>query len=58
MNQSAPAAAASVSLAADDDRQVDPIHERSGCTRDIVSSVTDTPFGSHQFAVRDPEGHT
>jgi len=48
----------SVCLAAESDVAVDAIHARAQAHgADIVVPLGDTPFGSHQFVVRDPEGN-
>ena len=48
-----------VCLAADYDGEVDAIYERAlAAHAEVVQPLADTPFGSHQCAVRDPEGHT
>ena len=48
-----------VCLTATSDHEVDLIYERAlSAHAEIVQPLTNTPFGSHQFAVRDPEGHT
>ena len=49
---------AAVCLAGESNAEVDSAYERveaSGAK--IVSELADTPFGSHQFAVRDPQGN-
>ena len=47
-----------VCLAADSAVAVDAIHTRAQAHgADVVVALGDTPFGSHQFVVRDPEGN-
>ena len=48
-----------VCVVAADDGEVDRIYERAlEASAEIAFPLSDTAFGSHQFAVRDPEGHT
>lgn len=47
-----------VCLAAKDRDEVDRIYQAAlDAKADITLPLADTPLGSHQFAVRDPEGH-
>jgi uncharacterized glyoxalase superfamily protein PhnB len=48
----------STCLAAENDAEVEAIYARAnGSGSRIEQELTDTAFGSHQFAVRDPEGN-
>ena len=47
-----------VCLVADNDGEVDRLYGRAlNANCEVVFPLTDTAFGSHQFAVHDPEGH-
>jgi uncharacterized glyoxalase superfamily protein PhnB len=49
---------ASISLNTTDPSEVDALHARALAARaDLVTELEDTPYGSHQFSVRDPEGN-
>ena len=53
-----PGGRATVCLAAESNAEVDTAYERVIASEaEVVSELTDTPFGSHQFAVRDPQGN-
>jgi uncharacterized glyoxalase superfamily protein PhnB len=47
---------ASISLNTADPAEVDALYARAAAT-DLVVELEDTPYGSHQFSVRDPEGN-
>jgi uncharacterized glyoxalase superfamily protein PhnB len=53
-----PTGTATVCLATESTAEVDSTYDRAEASgAEIVFELADTPFGSHQFAVRDPEGN-